>query len=113
MIVFSSLFLKKQTPTSSDHRLNNRGKLCEHPRQRAEERHRRADAELSALEPARPVEALQAEIDGLLMLPGINGCVAVDGPRTAATCPRVVTLRTELARAQRRRDLEASLLQAE
>lgn len=44
----------------------------------AEGRRQSADTKLSTLEPARPLEVFQADIEGLPMQAGINGCVAVD-----------------------------------
>jgi hypothetical protein len=76
---------------------------------RAAERYERAKTELAALPAARPVGELQAEIDALLLRPGANGCVAVDGRVTREVCPKVADLRTEKARAERRAELEQLL----
>lgn len=69
----------------------------------------RADAELAAMPATRPTASLRAEIGGLLLTPGANGCAVIDGKVTREVCPQVAALRTELARAERRDELEALL----
>ena len=59
-----------------------------------------ATAYLAALSTKRSSGVIQAEIDGILMGPGLDGCKAINGPRTKETCPHVAELRTELATAQ-------------
>lgn len=50
---------------------------------------------------------LQAEIDGLLLTPGADGCASINGKVTREVCPKVAELRTEKARADRRAESEA------
>lgn len=73
---------------------------------RARDRYDRAKAELDTLPVARPATELQAEIDGLLLTPGADGCAAINGKVTRDVCPKVATLRAEKARAERRAELE-------
>lgn len=49
--------------------------------------------------PERASAALKAEIDGILIEPKLGDCAKIDGPRTREVCPKVVALRSELARA--------------
>ena len=77
--------------------------------QRARDRYDRARAELDTLAVTRPASELQAEIDGLLLTPGADGCVVINGRVTREVCPKVADLRAEKARAERRADLEAVL----
>lgn len=65
----------------------------------------RAEAELATLPVARPAGQVQAELDGLLIRPGVNGCVVIDGKVTREVCPRVAELRSEKAVAERRDQL--------
>ena len=80
---------------------------------KASERYQRAQTELSSLPPARPTTELQAKIDGLLQTPGADGCNAINGKVTKAICPEVTELRAELARSQRRAELESTMRQTE
>lgn len=73
---------------------------------RANEAYERAKVELSAIPYSRPPAELQAEIDGLLLTPGADGCAAINGKVTKEVCPKVALLKTEKARADRRAELE-------
>ena len=73
----------------------------------------RAETELASLQPARPAAELQAEIDGLLLTPGAKGCTKIDGRVQETICPKVVTLRAEKARSERRAQLEAAIVNTE
>jgi len=75
--------------------------------QRARDRYERAKAELDTLPITRPASELQAEIGGLLLTPGADGCVEINGRVTRSVCPKVAELRAEKARAERRAELEA------
>lgn len=77
----------------------------------AAERHR-AETELSALPSSRPVQQLDAEIDGLLLTPGAKGCAKIDGPISREVCSKVAALRSERGMAVRRAELEATLKSA-
>ena len=59
-----------------------------------------ATSRLSNALPSRPSAAIQAEIDGILIDPRLEGCKEINGHRTKETCPHVADLRTELAKAQ-------------
>ncbi|MEI9901810.1 MAG: hypothetical protein WDN31_18800 [Hyphomicrobium sp.] len=74
---------------------------------RARDRYEMATKELATLPAARPTAELQAQIDGLLMTPGADGCTAINGKITQAICPQVAALKTEKARADRRAELGA------
>lgn len=76
---------------------------------RARDGYERAKAELDTLPNARPASELQAEIEGLLLTPGADGCTAINGKVTRDVCPKVATLRTEKARAARRAELEQTI----
>ena len=76
---------------------------------RARERYDAAKAELTTLAPSRPSPEVQAEIDALLLTPGADGCVAIDGKVSARVCPQVATLKIEKARSDRRAELEGIL----
>lgn len=76
---------------------------------RASEQYERAKSEFANLPAARPAAELQSEIDALLLRPGTNGCVAIDGKVTREVCPKVAELRTEKARAERRAQLAQTL----
>src|SRR5690606_8684415 len=52
------------------------------------------------VKPHRPQKAVQAEIDGILSVPGVDGCAVINGPVTRLHCPRLTSLRTELAYAE-------------
>ena len=54
----------------------------------------------ASLAPTRASAAIQAEIDGILIDPRLEGCVSINGPRTKEACPRVAVLKTELATAK-------------
>ena len=56
--------------------------------ERLEERRRKVSA-------ARPQKVIQAEIDGILRTPGVNGCIVIDGPITREQCPKLDGLRKE------------------
>ena len=72
----------------------------------------RAETELATLQPAKSVVELQAEIDGLLLDPKTKGCTKIDSPTQERFCPRVAALKIEKARAERRAELEATLVSA-
>lgn len=82
---------------------------AEQAARRATERYDRAKGELATLPTTRPAAELQADIDRLLLRPGTNGCVVIDGRVTKEVCPKVAELRTEKARAGRRAELEQIL----
>ena len=67
----------------------------------------RAETELGSLPPTRPAAELQSEIDGLLQTPGAKGCTKIDGRVQETVCPKVIALKIEKARAERRVELEA------
>ncbi|WP_171946466.1 helix-turn-helix domain-containing protein [Hyphomicrobium sp. CS1GBMeth3] len=79
----------------------------------ANARYLRVEYELTALAPSRPAAEIQAELDGLLLRPGVDGCREINGPITKEVCPRVAELRAEAARAQRRGELLLELKSAE
>lgn len=66
---------------------------------------------LATLPAARPAAELQQQITELLLTPGANGCVAVDGRVTRTVCPLVADLKQEKALAERRASLEAVVAQ--
>lgn len=74
--------------------------------QRVRDRYERAKAEYQTLPVSRPSRELQAEIDGLLLTPGADGCTAIDGRVTREICPKVSALKAEKARADRRAELQ-------
>lgn len=76
-------------------------------RKRAIARYDAALAELATLAGGRPAREIQAEIDSLLLRPGANNCTVIDGRVTREVCPKVAELRKDLARAERRVELEA------
>jgi hypothetical protein len=76
---------------------------------RAREQYEAAKTELAALAPTRPAGALRAEIDGLLLTPGSEGCTTINGKITREVCPKVAALKVEMARAERREELMAVL----
>lgn len=49
----------------------------------------------------RPQATIQAEINSILRIPGINGCAAIDGPVTRQHCPKFGDLKAELGHAER------------
>ena len=51
----------------------------------------------ASLAPTRASGARQAEIEGILIDPRLEGCVSINGPRTKEACPRVAELKTEVA----------------
>lgn len=73
---------------------------------RARDSYERAKSELDTLPASKPSSEFQAEIDGLLLTPGADGCVAINGKVTRDVCPKVARLRTDKARADRRAELE-------
>lgn len=77
--------------------------------QRARDQYELAKTELASLPRTKPVAELQAEIDGLLLTPGTDGCAAINGKITREVCPKVSALRTEKARADRRVELEQTM----
>jgi hypothetical protein len=79
--------------------------------QRKRDRYDAARLELASLSPTRSASELQHQIDSLLLTPGADGCVEINGRVTRTVCPQVVSLREELARAQRRSELEAIIVQ--
>ena len=79
---------------------------------RLAERYEAAKGELASLAPSRPAAEVQAEIGGLLLQPGVNGCEVIDGSVTRKVCPKVTAARAELARAQRRAELQTAMTTA-
>ena len=77
---------------------------------RARDRYDAAKIELGTLQSSRPAAELQAEIDALLLTPGADGCVTINGKVTREVCPKVAALKIERARADRRTELEAVLM---
>jgi hypothetical protein len=76
---------------------------------RAEDRHRRAKAELATLKPSRPVAELQALVDN-----GRPVCrVEVQGPSRQTVCAKPSHLVAELGRAKRKAELEGILDKAD
>lgn len=59
-----------------------------------------ATAHLSQLPEKRPSSAIDAEIQGILIDPKLEGCKEINGPRTREKCPHVAELRKDLAEAQ-------------
>lgn len=74
---------------------------------RARDRYEAASKELTTLPGSRPATVLQAEIDALLLTPGADGCLTVNGRVTREVCPQVAALRVEKGRADRKAELEA------
>lgn len=70
---------------------------------------RRAQDELSTLPASRPAKLVKAEIDRLLLTPGAEGCVQINGRVTREICPKVASLKSELAIAERRVTLERTI----
>ena len=85
----------------------NADSTAEADRKRSLARYEAATRELATLPISRPSNEVQAEIDGLLLTPGADSCVAINGKVTREICPKVSELRKELARAERRSELEA------
>lgn len=52
------------------------------------------------VKPHRPQTVLEAEIDGILQIPGIDGCATINGPITSKYCPQLTALRAELGYAE-------------
>ncbi len=75
-----------------------------------EARIERTAQQLDRLGVPRPAGIIQTEIAALLRKPGANGCKVIDGPITNEVCPKVDTLRNELAGSQRAAELEANLV---
>jgi hypothetical protein len=57
----------------------------------------------------RPMKTIQADIDALLRIPGINGCVKIDGPVTEQHCPTFGKLEAEIGHAERAMWLDGQL----
>lgn len=70
---------------------------------------KRIELELTAIGVVRPSAAIKAELDGLLLTPGADGCAVINGKVTREVCPKVSDLRAEKARAERRESLERQL----
>lgn len=49
----------------------------------------------------RPQATIQAEINSILRIPGVNGCATIDGPVTRQHCPKFGELKAELGHAER------------
>ena len=77
--------------------------------ERARTRYESAKTEIATLATMRPASELQSAIDQLLTTPGADGCVEINGKVTRTICPQVGALRTELAQARRRAELQAIL----
>ena len=77
------------------------------------DQYQRAKLELDGLPPARPSAELQSLIDGVLIDPRAGGCAVIDGKFTREQCPRVTEWKAEQARAERRRQLEQTIYEAE
>ena len=65
--------------------------------------------QLKPIEKTRLTGAIEAELNGLLIQPGVNECKTIDGPESKRFCPRIATLRAELANAKDRDKLTAEL----
>jgi hypothetical protein len=73
----------------------------------ARERYESARSELATLAPSRPKAEVAAEVTRLLAEnPKAGDCSVVDGPVTKVVCPRVAVLKGEVARAERRAELQ-------
>jgi hypothetical protein len=57
----------------------------------------------------RPMKTIQADIDAILRIPGINGCVKIDGPVTEKNCPTFGKLEAEIGHAERAMWLDGQL----
>jgi hypothetical protein len=80
---------------------------------KAHVRYDRANLELSGLHGIRSPQEVEALIAGLLQTPGADGCLEINGKVTRDICPQVADLKVELARSERRADLEQVLRDAE
>lgn len=69
----------------------------------------RNEQKRAEVKPHRPQKDLQAEIDGILRIPGIDGCAVINGPVTRQYCPQLTALRQELAHAESAIWLDAEL----
>jgi hypothetical protein len=85
-------------------------KLAIDNRSEWEARIERTARQLDQLGVPRPAGVIQAEIDALLRTPEADGCRVINGPVTKEVCPKVDTLRRELAASQRAAELDASLV---
>jgi hypothetical protein len=54
----------------------------------------------ASVDAARPQKTIQAEMDAVLRIPGVNGCTVIDGPLTREHCPKYDTLKAELGNAE-------------
>ncbi len=86
-------------------------KLVVDNRKAWEARIERTAQQLDQLSLPRPAGVIQVEIDALLRKPGADGCKAINGPVTNEICPKVDTLRKELAASQRAAELETALVE--
>jgi hypothetical protein len=77
--------------------------------QRAKVHFETVERELNSLASARPVGELQPLIDGVLSDPRAENCATINGAFTRTHCPAVAHWKSELARAQRRAELEHAM----
>lgn len=76
------------------------------------ERYDSARSELATLAPSRPKAETEAEIARLFAeSPKAGDCSVVDGPVSKSVCPKVATFKGEIARAERRAELQAIVQQ--
>jgi hypothetical protein len=80
---------------------------------KAEARYARAEAELTTLAAARPASELVPQIAKLKATPGSNACKRINGDISREVCGQVADLEAEAARDTRRRELEATMRDAE
>jgi hypothetical protein len=69
-----------------------------------------ARLEFATLAPSRPVAEVEADIVTVLAdNPKAGDCTRLDGPVSREVCPQIATLRGEIARSQRRAELQATI----
>ena len=81
-------------------------------RAKAQVAYETAKNELAGLAPTRPAGELRALIEGVKADPRSGGCVMLQGSMQMR-CPRLAAWRVELARAERRQELAATMAKAQ
>jgi hypothetical protein len=80
-------------------------------RTRLEFERRNAVSELAGIASARAADEITPDLSRRLAVPGVDGCLSINGPATRVHCPVIADLQTELARTNKRSALSGLIAQ--
>jgi hypothetical protein len=83
----------------------------ENERTRLEFERRNAVNELAGIGPARAADEITPDLSRRLAIPGVDACLAINGPVSRMHCPVIADLQSELARTNKRGALSGLIAQ--